>query len=317
MIKLSVVMMTYNHEKFIEEAINAVINQKTNFDFELIIANDCSTDKTSAIIESINNSNDSLEIIHLDRRKNLGPNSNFIDAYKCVRGEYVALCEGDDYWTDPLKLQKQVDFLENNQDYELCFTNINVIDESGKIILEKLIKNIRKTSFSHQDMPIWSPTLTRVFKNRNFQELNTNVPGMDTFMLIYQSTMGKIKFLDEITGTYRRHSGGIYSGLQDIRKIDHHIQTYMGCLLIVRKEVTLKFTALVLKSLLDLKKIDRKLYLERKNQFLSRKVYFKKLNFLEKARFTFCVKIIDIPFIENSKQTSNFARRVINKFLVY
>ena len=111
-------MVTYNHEKFISEAIEGVLIQQTNFSFELIIANDASTDGSDKIInEFIANHPKGNLIKYFKHEKNVGMMQNFTFALGHCKGKYIALCEGDDYWTDPLKLQKQVDFLEANEDY--------------------------------------------------------------------------------------------------------------------------------------------------------------------------------------------------------
>lgn len=115
-------MTTYNHEKFISEAIEGVINQKTNFSIELIIGDDCSKDNTRRIIlEYARKYSDIIKFKF--QKKNLGMLPNFLSLLEKTSGNYIAFCEGDDYWIDPYKLQKQVDFLEANKDYSLVHTN--------------------------------------------------------------------------------------------------------------------------------------------------------------------------------------------------
>ena len=108
---LSVIMITYGHENFIEQAIKGVLIQECNFDFELIIANDCSPDNTDIIIKDIiANDPRAGKIKYVRHNNNIGMMPNFIYALQSAKGKYIALCEGDDYWTLPSKLQKQVDF---------------------------------------------------------------------------------------------------------------------------------------------------------------------------------------------------------------
>ena len=129
-ILVSVIMITYNHEKYIEEAVNGVLMQKTDFDYELIVANDQSTDQTDSVIKRILSEHPSSSRIHyIKREKNMGMVANFIDTARQSEGKYIALCEGDDYWTDPLKLQKQVDFLEQNNKYSMVCHDAQIIDE--------------------------------------------------------------------------------------------------------------------------------------------------------------------------------------------
>lgn len=130
---VSVVLVTYNHESFIGRAVDSIVNQKHSFQIELLIADDCSTDKTSQIIkEYAARYPDVIKI--LKREKNLGPTKNLFNAYQQCRGKYIAQLEGDDYWTDAEKLQKQYDFLEQNKEY-VCVTHMHTdIDRDGKVI---------------------------------------------------------------------------------------------------------------------------------------------------------------------------------------
>src|SRR5690606_34101688 len=124
---ISVCMITYNHEAYIKQAIEGILMQQTNFDVELIIADDCSTDRTETIIrELIENHSENFKIKYYRHDINIGMMPNFIFSLKKCTGKYIALCEGDDYWTDPLKLQKQVDFLEGNPEYGICFHNVRI-----------------------------------------------------------------------------------------------------------------------------------------------------------------------------------------------
>ena len=135
---VSVIMITYNHEKYIEEAMNGVLMQKTDFDYELIVANDQSSDQTDSVIKRILSKHPLAGRIHyIEREKNMGMVANFIDTVRQSKGKYIALCEGDDYWTDPLKLQKQVDFLEQNEEYSMVCHDARIIDEvSGTSYLD-------------------------------------------------------------------------------------------------------------------------------------------------------------------------------------
>ena len=120
--KVSVCMITYNHENFIREAIEGVLMQKTDFPIELIIGEDCSTDNTRKIV--LEYASKYPEIIRpLLPDNNLGVRTNFFNTLNVCRGEYIALCEGDDYWIDSTKLQSQVDYLAKNKQCSLVHTN--------------------------------------------------------------------------------------------------------------------------------------------------------------------------------------------------
>ena len=124
---VSVCMITYNHEKYIAEAIQGVLMQKTDFEIEFIIANDASTDNTHTLITEFAIDKKNITINYINHSVNSGMMSNFVSALQQCSGKYIALCEGDDYWTDPLKLQKQVDFMEANPEYAMIFTNGKVV----------------------------------------------------------------------------------------------------------------------------------------------------------------------------------------------
>lgn len=128
---VTVVIITYNHEKFIEQAIDSVLMQKVNFNYEVLIGNDCSPDNTKNILLKYEKY-DFFKIFN--RPKNMGANKNSCDLLKRAKGKYVAFLEGDDYWTDENKLQKQVDFLENHQEYIGVAHRQNVVDINGKYI---------------------------------------------------------------------------------------------------------------------------------------------------------------------------------------
>ena len=131
--KVSVRLITYNHEKFIAQAIEGVLAQKANFPIELIIGDDFSTDNTFNIAKQYK-STSNINIVLLDRQKGdeywvkrqkLGRLFNNTDSLSKCSGKYVALLDGDDFWIDPYKLQKQVDFLEAHTDFAICFHDIN------------------------------------------------------------------------------------------------------------------------------------------------------------------------------------------------
>src|ERR1700683_5373651 len=125
---VSVHMVTYNHEKYIAQAIESVLLQKTKFDFELVIGEDFSDDNTRNIIKTfvLNNPGKINALLH-PYNLGLDGKNNSVETLKNCNGKYVALCEGDDFWTDPYKLQKQIDFLEENTDFSICFHNSKIL----------------------------------------------------------------------------------------------------------------------------------------------------------------------------------------------
>lgn len=191
--------LTFNHARYIRECLEGFLMQKTTFPVRIVIFDDCSTDGTSEIIQEYQERYPHLFHItrppfntwkHPQRREYGKP-------FREARGvaKYIAMCEGDDYWTDPLKLQKQVDFLEANPEYIMCFTNVekyNVKDGTKQKAL-----SYKKSTFTHLDMPMLAPTLTRVMRNKYLDQLpEIKVAGGDNFLLVYHSQFGKTKFLD-------------------------------------------------------------------------------------------------------------------------
>lgn len=209
-------MVTYNQEKFISKAVESILQQKTNFHFKLFIGEDNSKDQTrqKCINVQRNNSN-KIELFLND--VNLGPNKNAKQIYKaCFESgaKYIALCEGDDYWTDPLKLQKQVDFLEANPDYAICYHKVKVLKNEAleedtitqKVPETTTIKDLAKGNYIH--------TCSVVFRNNLFNKLPKyfdKSPVGDYFLHMLNARYGKIKFIDEYMGVYRLHETSVWS----------------------------------------------------------------------------------------------------------
>jgi glycosyltransferase involved in cell wall biosynthesis len=211
-------MITYNHEKYIREAIEGVLMQKTNFNFELIIANDCSPDDTDKVVyEYINNHHFGYKIKYFSHKENIGFLSNFVFASKQCNGKYIAMCEGDDYWIDSLKLQKQVDFLEANHDFSMCFHNTLIKNEytvysdwQHKLYNRGMSKNI----LEFNDLPDGSlaHTTSVVFvKDIVFPlpEWFKDVFVWDMAIQALSAGNGKIKFMNFIGSVYRLNDNGL------------------------------------------------------------------------------------------------------------
>lgn len=219
---ISVCMITYGHEKYIREAIEGVLIQKCDFEVELIIANDCSPDNTNSIIENIlENHPEKISVKYFNHDKNLGMMPNFIFALQQCSGKYIALCEGDDYWTDHLKLQKQVDFLEANSDYVLCFHQVDILKLDGEIVEDFITKvpDDYETIESLVTFGNYIHTPSVVFRNviKEFPFEFQLSPIGDYFLYIMLAEYGKIKYLNEKMAIYRFESG-IYSKLEDSQK---------------------------------------------------------------------------------------------------
>lgn len=204
---VSICCITYNHEKYIRDCIEGFLMQKTTFPIEIIIHDDASTDGTTQIIKEYAEKNTDLFVIILQTENQYSKGGGSIYArfvFPRARGKYIALCEGDDYWTDPLKLQKQVDILEQNSDYSLVFHNAilkNVY--SGK---EELFnKRKMSKSFKLKDVILkswFTPTASFVFRKENVQtEFYNNVNG-DMQIVLNSVLKGKLYYIDSIMSVY-------------------------------------------------------------------------------------------------------------------
>jgi glycosyltransferase involved in cell wall biosynthesis len=211
-------MVTYNHEKFIAQALQSVIDQKVNFTYEVIIGEDCSTDNTRQIIKEFENRYpDIIKPIYHDT--NVGALTNAYQyCYPKLLGKYIACLEGDDYWTDPYKLQKQVDFLETNPDFVICFHNCLEMHED-KSKPDFLYCQPEQKEISNQEDLLQNlnfiPTCSAVFKKEKLTTLPDwffNLSMGDWILHILNAQYGKIKYINEVMCVHRIHSGGLWSG---------------------------------------------------------------------------------------------------------
>lgn len=213
-------MLTYGHENYIRQAIEGVFLQRTDFEIELIIADDHSPDRTDEIVKSmVANSPRNIKVNYTRHKRNIGMMANFIWALKQTQGKYVAICEGDDYWIDPIKLQRQVGFLEENPNFSVHCHNFKV--KNGDLIEEKSHFDILNPT---SEMTITDlaknniiPTLTSVFRNQKliFPEWSLKSPLGDIVLFMQVAKNGKIKYLNEKMAVYRENVG-VWSG----KKID-------------------------------------------------------------------------------------------------
>lgn len=200
---VSVDMITYLHAAYISEAIEGVLMQETNFEFELIIADDCSPDNTEAVVRVIINNHPKGHLIKYFRHENnVGMNANASFAINQCTGKYIAICEGDDYWTDPLKLQKQVDFLEAKPTYGLVCTNYTS-DETTKTFdasKEISLKDILKDSAVGTVTALFKKELIiEYFKEQNHLELSMG----DYQLWLFMCSRARVYKLSDNTAYYR------------------------------------------------------------------------------------------------------------------
>lgn len=213
-LKVSVVSISYNQDKYIRESIESMLNQDTKFEYEIIIADDASTDQTQSIISEYQKKYPNI-LKPILRKKNIGVQRNLIDALKQATGDYIALCEGDDFWTDDKKLQKQVDFLTTNPGYSVCFHPVTVIYDNNAELsrvfpIEKVGFTIEKLVSSN-----YIQTNSVMYVKQKYDTIPENILPLDWYLHLFHAQFGKIGFIDRNMSSYRRHSGGIWWGSQE------------------------------------------------------------------------------------------------------
>jgi len=213
-------MITYNQELYIKQAIESVLMQKCDFAFELVIGEDLSTDGTFKICQDLAQNNPQIKL--LPSITNLGMMPNFIRTLDACGGKYIAMLEGDDYWTDPLKLQKQVDFMEANEDFAICFHSVKIW-LNGKIKKDFItpevndvttIKDLAKGNFMH--------TPSVLFRNKLFNEFPpefSQSPAGDYFLHMLNARYGKIKKLNDVMAVYRIHESNSWANVDFATKL--------------------------------------------------------------------------------------------------
>jgi len=219
---VSVIMITYGHEKYIEEAINGVFIQQTDFPVELIIANDCSPDQTDEVVKLLlRRAPENITVRYTKHQTNKGMNANFLWAASQATGKYIALCEGDDYWTDPLKLQKQVDFLEENEEYVLTFHPVKIKNPDGSLVddfITEVPANYElQETLASGDNYIHTPSV--VFRNiiKVFPPEFSLSPIGDYFLYMILTEHGKMKMQADYMAVYR-YGVGIFSSQSNIKR---------------------------------------------------------------------------------------------------
>lgn len=223
---VSICCITYNHEKYIEDALNSFLMQKTDFPLEVIIHDDASSDSTADIIRGYEEKYPEIirPIYQTENQKSkLGSGMNPTFNYPRAKGKYIALCEGDDYWTDPLKLQKQVEFMEKNPDVNICFTYSKKRFESQNE-MESENKCV-KIEYSHFDFLIgkkWqTKTASTLFRNNSFslhemQKYLSSANSGDTWLKLFCSRDSKGVLLPFYGAVYRIHNNSTWSSLDSL-----------------------------------------------------------------------------------------------------
>lgn len=215
---VSILCPTYNHEKFIADALDSFLMQKTNFPVEILINEDCSTDGTAAIVKKYEKQfPEIIKVIYQHENlysKGKKPLTQML--FPKSKGKYIATCEGDDFWVDENKLQKQVDFLENNPEYSMCYTDFSHSNEKGEITKQSAIWKYKCDLTHLKILEFYTPrTLTVMFRAHLIHDLFEReipvVPNGDTFLFAYIAKKGLAGYLDFVSGCQRFNNKSIFS----------------------------------------------------------------------------------------------------------
>lgn len=268
--KVSVWMSAYNHEKYLSQCLDSVLMQKTDFDFEIILGEDCSTDKTREIaIEYQKKYPEKLKLFLPEN--NIGMMEIDVATHRLCKGKYLALLNGDDYWTDKSKLQRQADLLDSDSGISMCYHRTYVIDEING--------NTWETEFTGEknNLPIeklfkgFNPIMTSSVMCRNFKSLPewyTEMPfgDMPLYLMLYET--GKISYIERTMGVYRIHNSGNWQGDSLIKNLNKDILYYklvdekfkFKYSLHIKKILAKRFFDLIILSLRDNNKEIAKMY---------------------------------------------------------
>lgn len=214
-----VICLSHNHKLYIQDALEGFVSQKTNFSYKVYVVDDCSNDGTVEIIKK-------YELLHPDKIKGIFHSNNYFskgnlihdqlfDLHKGVK--YVAFCEGDDYWIDPLKLQKQVDFLETHSNFSMCFHNAIEHWENG-CKEDHLFSNIKNREYTaleiYKNWIIPSASIlyrAEILLRENARSIlkNRNFVFFDVVLFLYCATQGKLYGMSDVMSVYRRTETGL------------------------------------------------------------------------------------------------------------
>jgi len=236
---ISVWVITYNHADFIEKCLDSILGQEIDYPFEICLGEDESTDGTREICREYEAKYPN--IIRLFLRDRNDPRRagcagawqfNFLETFKACWGKYVALCDGDDFWSDPKKLQKQVDYLEQHPECSGCFHKIGQVSEKGRIIHADMGYPPRREEFySLDDLLRYSnlfPLFSVVFRNhaKVAPEWIRQAPLGDMIVHAGNLQRGDYGFVDEVMGFHRIHEGGLFSGTSRLKNVKATLDVY-------------------------------------------------------------------------------------------
>ena len=237
-IMVSVVCDVYNHEPYLRQCLDGFVIQKTNFKIEVLVHDDASTDKSAEIIMEYTNKYPDIfkPILQLENQYSRGVGIWKTYQFPRVAGKYVAICEGDDYWTDPLKLQKQVDYLETHPNFSMCFHRVKCFAEKGRVgqdIFGYLTSKDYFVNDCNEFFKRWLvPTCSILMRGELLHKIPSNplFTYGDSVIIATCLNNGPIHCIGEDMGVYRLTPGGWNGSQNEIRKVELQISHAKGML---------------------------------------------------------------------------------------
>jgi glycosyltransferase involved in cell wall biosynthesis len=228
---VSICCVTYNHERYIRQCLDGFVLQKTNFPFEVLVHEDASLDSTASIVKEYElNYPQLFRCVYQSENQFLKQNTLVNILFKMAKGKYIALCEGDDYWTDPYKLQKQVDFLEANPDVAVTYHDSIKININNAVIAETEVGFENRKDFTNTELQkgAWLSTRTMCFRNTlTIPNQFEKVLNGDTFLTALMGEIGHGKYMPDIKpAVYRIHDEGIWSSISSLKKTTNKYKTF-------------------------------------------------------------------------------------------
>ena len=229
--KVSVLVITHNQAAFITQAIDSVLTQEVNFEYEAVVGEDASTDRTREILIALQKAhpNKIRLLLHEEKLEGIPSKLNLVKTLAACKGEYVAWLDGDDYWTDPHKLQKQVDFLESHPECAICFHNVVALGDDGSTEPGTVCPPDQKEISTLEDLLSGNPmpSCSVLFRRGLFDQFPDwyfTLAMSDWPLHILNAQHGKIGYINEVMATYRVHTGGIWSSKRPSRQLLNMIE---------------------------------------------------------------------------------------------
>lgn len=296
-VMVSILVAVYNHEKYLDECLNSIVNQKTNFKYEVLVHDDCSTDNSKTIIEEYYKKYPYIIIPFYEEENQYskGVKINIDILIPNIKGKYFCFCEGDDFWVDENKLQKQFDFLENNKEYKFCVHNsIKVNKESKKIGKINTLKD--GGDLTCEDFIVGGGAFVATNSMFSYSSLAKNLPeyfnimSLDYFWQIYLSSCGKTYCFKDYMSAYRISTENSWSKRMESNKskyIQHKEKVIkmlekINCSLDYKYDEQFKY--IILKDQFSILKLQREYKKMRKEPY---KDIWKKQSIKKKVKYYF------------------------------